>query len=121
MIALWCLCALFLVWLGYPLIIASLAGQEVPSSAVSSAVPTVSVVIASRDDVDAIRARVENCLATNYPADSIEVVVGLDASIPRGPCDDATPLARAKIVAGDPPGGKAATLNAAIRASCGDI
>jgi poly-beta-1,6-N-acetyl-D-glucosamine synthase len=79
-------------------------------------------VIASRDRTSDIVPRVDNCLASNYPGDHLEIVVALDrppdtgdGRIGEGRAD------RVRMVAADPPGGKAAALNAGVRAAGGDI
>ncbi|HEY4671644.1 MAG TPA: glycosyltransferase [Gemmatimonadaceae bacterium] len=83
----------------------------------------VSLILATRDDVDAVRARVADLLRTAYDPLMIEVVVGIDAAAAR-PFDVAS-LGNFEteiiVVTGDAPGGKAATLNAAVRASHGEL
>ena len=67
-------------------------------------------------------ARVRDLRASDFPASRLEVVVGVDARAP-------SPLAEyeralvgiATVVRGDAPGGKAAGLNAAVRAASGDV
>ena len=117
-IALWSLGALVCIWAVYPLIVGALAwrrGGHRPAAWPGR--PRVSVVIATRDDPGAIRRRVENCRQADYPADLVEVVVALDASAPAGRLD----VQDVQVITGDMPGGKAATLNAGVRASTGDI
>ena len=118
------LAALVLVWLGYPAaiwVLARLFGRE-PQTGGASASRRVSVIIASRDDVSAIRERVRDALAADYPSGLLDVVVARDASGP-----DPTPFEladagkAARIVRGDTPGGKACALNAAVRAASGEI
>jgi poly-beta-1,6-N-acetyl-D-glucosamine synthase len=65
---------------------------------------------------------VDNCLASAYAEDRLEIVVALDrppepadARIGEGRSD------RVRIVRADSPGGKAAALNAGVRAASGDI
>ncbi len=120
--------ALLLIWLGYPALIAALAairgrrpvGEE--GAAVVGPMPTLSAVVASADDADAIRARVANLLDTDYPAHLLEVIVAIDAVNGR-----ATPETlrfddpRVRVVMGDQPGGKASTLNAGVRSASGEL
>jgi len=78
-------------------------------------------IIATRDEPAAVWARVEDCLkAANAPA-PLEVIIALD---PRRVPDDVEkhfPARNAvRFVRGDEPGGKAATLNAGVRAASGD-
>lgn len=122
------LTALLLIWLGYPALIAALAairgrrpvGEE--GAAVVGPMPTLSAVVASADDADAIRARVANLLDTDYPAHLLEVIVAIDAVNGR-----ATPETfrfddpRVRVVMGDQPGGKASTLNAGVRSASGEL
>ncbi|HEU5184779.1 MAG TPA: glycosyltransferase [Gemmatimonadaceae bacterium] len=120
---------LVLVWLAYPLLIAAFSKRP-PSALFRSRAtePAVSVIIATRDDEEAVRDRVANCLESTYDLARLEIVIGVDAR--RGPraavdmtsrcCSDAF-LGRCIVVGGDDPGGKAATLNAAVRASHGEI
>lgn len=119
------LAAILAVWMGYPALIALLAATRRRRLAVpvpAGAEPTVSVVVASADDADSIRARVANLLDTDHPADRLHVVVALDAVNGR-----ATPETlvfadpRVTVVTGDLPGGKASTLNAGVRAATGEL
>ena len=111
-------------WFGYPLVIwlfSRLRSEEQVASV--HALPTVSAVLATRDDVGLIAARVADFLKADYPEKSLEVVVGVDGataaslSAIRAACD----LPRVTIVAADAGGGKVAGLNAAVRAATGDV
>lgn len=119
--------ALLLIWLGYPALIAALAAvwgrrRLHEDGAALGPMPTVSAVVASADDLDAIRARVANLLDTDYPAHLLEVIVATDAVNGR-----ATPETldfddpRVRVVIGDLPGGKASTLNAGVRSATGEL
>ncbi len=110
-------------WIGYPAVMAALArwrsGRHARATSWS---PSVSVVIATRDDPSVVAARVENLEATAYPADRVEVVVAIDSRAERPIEAYANAVgSRARVVQGDPPGGKATTLNAGARAATGDI
>jgi cellulose synthase/poly-beta-1,6-N-acetylglucosamine synthase-like glycosyltransferase len=83
--------------------------------------PTLSVVIAAHDEETCIRQKVENCLALDYPADKLEVVVGCDG------CTDRTAeLARSggdprvKVVEA-PRAGKATVLSRLVPRVRGEI
>jgi biofilm PGA synthesis N-glycosyltransferase PgaC len=79
---------------------------------------SVSLIVASADDAQSIRERVTDLLATSYPAHLLEVVVALDATHGRATIDALSDLdTRVRVVQGDRPGGKATTLNAAVRAA----
>jgi cellulose synthase/poly-beta-1,6-N-acetylglucosamine synthase-like glycosyltransferase len=121
-----CAAGILLVWIVYPMLIGFLATRcrrrTVEQSPASSNSPlSVSVIIATRDDAMTIRARVADCLAAGHDPSRFEVIVGIDASGPRvGPYELAV-APNVRIVRGDEPGGKAATLNAAVRAARGDL
>lgn len=82
----------------------------------------VSVLIATRDPVDVVRARVANVMTLRHEVPALEVIVAVDhAARSRTDLYRAVLGSEVLLVAGDPPGGKAATLNAAVRAANGDI
>ncbi len=108
------------IWLGYPAVIALVALLRPRRSGVAhDPAPTVTAVLATRDDADAVGQRVADLLAGEYPGDRLEVIVARDATATAVLPPFADP--RVRIVAGDPPGGKAATLNAGVRAARGDL
>ncbi|MGQ0539502.1 MAG: glycosyltransferase [Gemmatimonadaceae bacterium] len=127
------LLALAVVWFAYPLAIWALAGggrrrrRPVPPTDADGA-PSVSVIVATRDDPAAIRERVADILATTYPGSAAEVIVALDAARDYEDVGDLIPSRHdggsggaARVVRGDAPGGKACALNAAVREAKGDI
>ena len=83
--------------------------------------PSVSVVIAARNEVSAIGGRLENLLALDYPRDRFEVVIASDGS------DDGTDdvvrgfLTHRVQLLSLPRRGKAFALNAAVASTSGDI
>jgi cellulose synthase/poly-beta-1,6-N-acetylglucosamine synthase-like glycosyltransferase len=78
--------------------------------------------VASADPAAEIAARVRDLLATAYAAERLEVVVGLDAVNGRATADELRRVdPRLRVVTGDQPGGKSATLNAAVRAATGEL
>jgi hypothetical protein len=121
--------ALVIIWGGFPLglLIASAFRRRLRDrdfgDAVGSAArrPNVTVIIATREPAAIVRKRVNDALASDYPAQSLDVVVTVDHQHP-GLVDEigAVP-ARARVVIGDAPGGKAAALNAGVRAATGDV
>jgi cellulose synthase/poly-beta-1,6-N-acetylglucosamine synthase-like glycosyltransferase len=123
--------AIAAIWLGYPLAVALVGALRPVGGAGRAAggVPTVTAVVASRDDAEAIRARVADLLASDYDPARLDVVVALDAAgaaaSPAGlvwPLEEAGRVAgRVTVVCGDAPGGKAATLNAGVRAARGEL
>src|SRR5665213_625676 len=73
--------AILVIWLGYPVAIRTLGALRGPARAVPSTnLPSVSVVLASRDDAESIRARVSDVLAGDYPTSSLEIIVARDTT-----------------------------------------
>ena len=109
--------ALAAIWGGYPLAVRALGGlRRKRDGEDQGAWPSVSVILASSDDASAIRARVFDLLATTYPPERLEVIVALDCARGKATRQDLADLAPCvTVVAGDAPGGKAASLNAAVR------
>lgn len=107
-------------WVLYPLFAVLLARlRPRPARAVGGWRPRVTVILATREAPEAVRARVADCLAADYPADRLEVVVGLERGGLTTPADIAGERVRA--VLGDAPGGKACNLNAAVREATGEV
>lgn len=111
--------ALAAVWGGYPLVVRALGGlRHERRLAPASPTPGVSIIVASCDDDAAIRSRVADLLRADYPADRLEVIVALDAAGARASASFLADLdGRVRVLTGDAPGGKAATLNAGVRAA----
>jgi cellulose synthase/poly-beta-1,6-N-acetylglucosamine synthase-like glycosyltransferase len=113
--------SLVIVWFGYPLAIHLLARtRRARARGLPDPLPRVTVVIATRDAPEAVAARVANVLATDYDPARLDVVVTVDRTaadlVGRLQLPDT-----ATVVTGDAPGGKAAALNAGVRAASGDI
>ena len=111
-------------WIVYPMLVCLLArffGSPAPVSLVE--LPTVTAILATRDDPAAIAFRVADFLAADYPAALLNFVVGVDGATSKclaavcAACDSA----RVQVVAADEGGGKAAGLNAAVRNARGQI
>ena len=125
----WSAGALAVIWGGYPvaLLIASAFRRrpihDEPDSAPGwrERLPNVSVIIATREPPAVIRQRVADALAVDYPAESMEVVVTIDHQHAALVGEIGTLPARVRVVVGDEPGGKAAALNAGVRAATGDV
>ena len=112
-----------LVWLVYPAGMAVLAKLVRSSPTGIAADPrSVSVILATREDSTAIRARIENLLQSHFDPAELEIVVAID---PRHADLLVHQVAeideRVRVVRGDEPGGKAATLNAGVRVARGDV
>jgi cellulose synthase/poly-beta-1,6-N-acetylglucosamine synthase-like glycosyltransferase len=111
-------------WLGYPAVVWLLSRvRPRDPDIVSDALPTVTAVLATRDDVESIVARVMDFLAADYPADRLSVVVGVDGAAAESldAIRAATDSTRVTIVRADAGVGKVAGLNAAVRAATGEV
>src|SRR5258708_2577473 len=92
------------------------APQSPPQSALLNAqcqCPTVSIVIAARNEGARLAARIDNLLALDYPVDRRQIIVVSDGSTD----DTLSVLSRygdAVEVVAAPPRGKAAALNAGV-------
>src|SRR6266545_4750949 len=80
--------------------------------------PRVSLVFSAFDEEACIRAKIENCLALDYPADRLEILVGCDG------CGDGTAAlaraaggARATVHELSPRAGKASVLSRLVPAA----
>jgi cellulose synthase/poly-beta-1,6-N-acetylglucosamine synthase-like glycosyltransferase len=110
------------IWVGYPLLIFLISRLRTErETARSSGRARVSVILATLDSEQVIRERAANLLEVDYPAQLLEVVIAVDASARVDPAGLRFSDPRVKVIRGDTPGGKAATLNAAVRASTGEV
>ncbi len=109
-------------YLGYPLVLwvfATLSPGEVRKG---KGCPSVSVIIAARNEADKIRGKIENSLALDYPTDQLEVIVASDAS------DDGTDeivgeyaTRQVRLVRAPHRGGKEYTQGLAVASAKGEI
>ena len=112
------------VYAGYPALLAVWARLR-PRPALRPAepgadLPTVSIVIAARNEAARLTARIENLLALDYPAERRQIIVVSDGST------DHTLEVLARFgtsveAIAVPPCGKAASVNAAVARATGDI
>ena len=114
------------VWGLYPVVIGLLAlvarrrGEH--SEAGAGTPPHVTAVVATRADAASVRERVDDLLRSAYPESLLDVVVAYDArATDRIGAWTGEGSSRVRIVGGDEPGGKAAALNAGVRAARGDV
>lgn len=114
---------LLTTWLGYPLLAHAMARLTRRSSVPSRPfTPTVSLVLATRDEPALIDAKIDSILASDYPSEQREIVIAFDSSTYRHvPTLRHLDTAGITLVIGDSPGGKAATLNAAVRRATGAV
>jgi glycosyltransferase involved in cell wall biosynthesis len=83
--------------------------------------PSVSIVIAARNEVASIGGKLDNLEALDYPADRLEVLIASDGS-EDGTNELVAARAHDRLRLVDlPRGGKAATLNAAVARARGEV
>jgi len=114
------------VWILYPLTVAALARvrrrTSLPgSTATGDPSPMVSVIIATRDHADALRERIQDCLRAMDGVAQFEVVIAIDRSATAIDGETLQIEPNVSVVLGDAPGGKAPTINAAVRSARGDL
>lgn len=116
--------ALAYTYVGYAVLMRGLAAGRslVPSMPESGEVPSVSVVIVAFNEQERIRARIANILASEYPADRLDVIVVSDGST------DSTAASvrefsekRVDVIERPTRSGKAACLNAAFAHVSGTV
>ena len=108
-------------YLGFPVVVLARAALRPRPHGRAPITPSVSVLVAARNEAEVIAKKVDNLLGLDYPVDRIEIVVASDGS------EDAT-VARAGARA-DPRVrvldlarlGKAGALNAAAAAASGEV
>ncbi|WP_242343975.1 glycosyltransferase family 2 protein [Anaeromyxobacter terrae] len=97
-------------------------GEDRRARRETDAWPRVSIVFSAFDEEKCIRHKIENCLALDYPADRLEIVVGCDgctdrtAEIARGAGGD-----RVTVHELTPRAGKPAAISKLVPAARGDI
>lgn len=108
---------------GYPLAMSALARlRPRPVRRDERMEPTVTVVMAARDEEARVGAKLDNLLALEYPADKLDVVVVSDGSsdgtdeVVRGYAED-----RVRLVRVEGAGDKAQALNAGVAAARGEL
>ena len=65
---------------GYPALVCALARIAPRPVRREPVTPSVTVLVAAHNEADVIGGRIENCLALDYPADRLEIVVASDGS-----------------------------------------
>jgi cellulose synthase/poly-beta-1,6-N-acetylglucosamine synthase-like glycosyltransferase len=108
---------LLVPWALYPWVVIRLApSRRAEPGRSQGSQPNLSVVLASREPPEAVRARLMDVLAGTWPASRLELIVAIDGDPTAYHFPDLTPPPRRLlIVVSDPPGGKACALNAAMR------
>lgn len=108
------------VYLGYPAILAAWARLAPKPVRRSSQTPRLSMIIAARNEAHTLQARVENVLASDYPADAIQIIVVSDGSTD-STAEVLDPYRGRIDVILLPPVGKASALNAGVDAARHDV
>ncbi len=108
-------------YIGYPLVVLARAAIRPRRLRSAPIEPSVSVVLAARNEAAAIGARLDNLLALDYPADRLEIIVASDGSD-----DETVAIARGYAARGVrildlARVGKADALNAAVDVATGEI
>jgi glycosyltransferase involved in cell wall biosynthesis len=117
----WALGVLAYTYIVFPLVVLLRAGLRPRPHGTADVTPSVTMVIAARNEAASIGAKLENLLSLDYPADRLEVVVASDGS------DDGTDdIVRAYADRGVrlvsvPRVGKAPALDAAVAQATGDV
>ena len=112
----------FYVYAGYPLLLAiwaAIASRPVARRCSSAEHPTVSVVIAARNEAHRLPARIRNLLEQDYPR-PLEIIVVSDGSTD-GTAAAVAPFSDRIRLIELPRGGKPRALNAGVAAAHGDI
>lgn len=110
-------------WLLYPALIEVVASFRSPEPVPDDHRPSVTVVLATRDEPRAVRRRVTDLLRTSYPPDRLDIVVAVDWASPT-PFEAYESLLvrpRVRVVRGEPPRGKAGALNRGVESATGDV
>jgi cellulose synthase/poly-beta-1,6-N-acetylglucosamine synthase-like glycosyltransferase len=122
-IVLWlCWGGIAYAYIGYPLWLFVLSRWRTRPHWRSMTTPTVSILIAVRNEAGRIPRKLDNLASLNYPADLVQVVVVSDGST-----DETNELLRSRLsdrvraVFVDQHIGKAACLNRALEVATGDI
>ncbi|HUR33033.1 MAG TPA: glycosyltransferase family 2 protein [Vicinamibacterales bacterium] len=82
--------------------------------------PSVSIIIAARNEGRRLPARIDNLLSLGYPADRLQIIVVSDGSSDNTPAALAPFGARVCLIE-IPPAGKAVALNAGVARATGEV
>jgi cellulose synthase/poly-beta-1,6-N-acetylglucosamine synthase-like glycosyltransferase len=119
-----CIASAAYVYVGYPLLLA-LAGKTrryLPPDGDAETLPKVTLVISAYNEESVIREKLENSVAMDYPADSLQIIVVSDCS------DDGTdslveafPSPQVQLLKLTERAGKSAGLNEALANASGEL
>jgi cellulose synthase/poly-beta-1,6-N-acetylglucosamine synthase-like glycosyltransferase len=109
-------------YLGYPIWLYIQKKISVKSVCKDNYEPTVTIVIAARNEEHNIRDRIENLLQQNYPADKLQIIVVSDGSTDHTvKTVQGIPDNRVQVIPLSVNQGKAVALNTGVAAAQGDI
>ncbi len=110
-------------WFGYPWVMIHLSERR--PAVIPDPVPDpdlVSVILATRESPDAVRARLEDILAGAWPVNRLEVIVAIDGDPAPYRFDGLSPAPRRLVVVSRGPApGKASALNAGVAVASGNV
>src|SRR5262245_22168277 len=110
---------LFYVYFGYPLLL-SFFRPFLRRPLFKGHEPTVTVIVAARNEAQRMERRIRNLLESDYPKEKLQIIVSLD-----GPTDGTESIvqqfADVELVCSSGELGKAAAINAAMPRATGDI
>jgi glycosyltransferase involved in cell wall biosynthesis len=108
-------------YLGFPALVLARGRLRPRPHRRAAITPSVSILVAARNEVAAIAGKVDNLLEVDYPADRVEIVVASDGS-QDGTVAAAGRRGDARVRVLDlPRAGKAGTLNAAAAHARGEV
>jgi hypothetical protein len=104
----------------FPVVVLVRAALRPRPIAAAAIEPSVSIILAARNEARAIGSRLDNLAALTYAAERLEVVVAVNGS-----SDETADIARGHPIVASvidlPDGGKAAALEAAVATARGDV
>jgi poly-beta-1,6-N-acetyl-D-glucosamine synthase len=108
------------VYVGYPALLAAWAKLAPKPVRPAESLPTVSIVMAARNEGAVLARRLDNLLALDYPADRVQIIVVSDGSTDDTAKILAAYAGRVQSVLMQP-GGKAIALNVAVARARNEI
>ncbi len=113
-----CFALIFYAYAGYWLLLRLVAGRQPVKAAASE--PTVSVLMAARNEAQHLQAKLENIAALEYPAHLLQIVVVSDGSTD-GTAEVLSRFPGVEAVLLPESGGKALALNEGVRRATGEM
>lgn len=116
-----CLVTAAYAYFGYPVFLSLLPRRPFRSDGAAAAAPTVSVIIAARNEAANLPRKLENLGRLDYPADRLQIVIASDASTDETAEFLLTHASALTPVILTQSAGKAGALNAAVAAATGEF